>query len=109
MDLHKIANEGGFGTGSAAIEEQRIKDERLSLLPDPMLMAELYAQSGSMFGVPVATLGLCSETDKDWLLEHRSELGLVDGSDCTASFDAQVIAAVWNSYRAGDLVRKNNA
>ena len=108
-DLHAIANQPGFGSGAKAIEDQRQRDERFALLPDPMLMAELFARSGSMWGVPVATFGHCPDTDRDWQLEHESELGLVDGRNSTASTDAQVIAAVWNAYRAGDLVKKGGA
>jgi hypothetical protein len=103
MDLNKIANSGGFGSGAKVIDEQRERDERLASLPNPMLMAEIYART-EMGGYSIAPLGYCSDTDADWFLEHESELGLVDGEDNTAATDARLIAAVWNAYRDGLLV-----
>ena len=105
MDLNEIANSGGYGSGGRAIEMQRARDIRNSLIPDPSLMGELVAvTSKTSYGAPVASFGHCPDTDKDWSLEHNSMLGLVDGRSGTASADAQVIAALWNAFRDGDLV-----
>ena len=103
IDLKKIANSGGYGSGAKAIAERKAIDDLISSLPDPMLMATLFARTFST-GAHVASLGHCPDTDKDWCLEHESELGLVDGDKGTASSDAQSIAAVWNAYREGVLV-----
>lgn len=105
MNLHEIANNGGFGSGRRVIDEQRARDERNSHIPEPMLMAELHAVTGgTTWGAPVASLGHCPDTGKDWAIEHRSDLGMVDGRACTASSDALALVAVWNAFRDGDLV-----
>ena len=103
MDLHKIANSGSYGSGQKARDIAHELAERRALIPEPSLMATLLTRT-SMYGVPVAAFGVCPDTDEDWVFEHESELGLVDGVQDSASTNAKVIAAVWNAFRDGDLV-----
>ena len=99
MDLHKIANERGYGTGKKARDIAAARHNRRDHIPPRKDMAELIVQH-----VPealVASFGNDDTDGQDYHLNAHGE-GLFTGS--TAGKDARAIAALWNAYRDGDLM-----
>ena len=103
MDLHEIANSGGFGTGQKAIDLAKAKAERRSHIPKPKDMNEM---SLSPHGAPIACFGNDPEDGKDY---HVTVEGYGSTCHCNAAgHDARAFVALWNAYRDGDLVWATN-
>jgi len=100
MDLHKIANTPGFGSGEAARNRLAEKAQRRRHIPPRNEMNEM---SIDPHGAPIASFGHDSEDGRDYQVT-------VDGYGSTtccsnsAGDDARAFVALWNAYRDGDLV-----
>ena len=104
MNLHEIANSGGFGSGRKVIDAAQAKADRKKLIPKPKDMNEM---SVGGFGVPVAHFGNDTEDGKDYSITVEGYGSTVHSE--SAGHDARAFAALWNAYRDGDLVWKAGA
>ena len=106
LDLHKIANTPGFGSGKSARDKAAAIAEIRSLLPDPAWMPTFTAAPHINDGLPMCSFGNSSEDGQDWHVTH--DMGDIErdciefGSD--AKTDAQIVAAILNAYARGILV-----
>lgn len=106
MDLHDIANSGGYGTGRAAMDRAAAVAEIKSLLPDPVWMPTFTAAPHINSGLMLASFGNSSEDGQDWYITHdqgdTSRDAIEFGND--AKMDAKIVAAILNAYTRGILV-----
>lgn len=99
MDLHHIANSGGYGSGARVLDAAKAKAERRGHVPEPQHMNEM---SLSDTGAPIAHFGNDSEDGKDYSITVN---GYGSTTHCNAAgHDARAFVALWNAYRDGDLV-----
>ena len=104
MDLHEIANSGSYGSGKKVRDRLAAKVERRKCIPQRHDMNELLAETS--LDSMVASLGYDPEADKDFYLNSSGYALIRD--DSTSGQDARAIAALWNAYREGDLVWKDD-
>lgn len=99
MDLHQIANSGGYGTGKKARDILAAREERKKHIPERIMMNEVTV--GNEIDCLVASFGNDPEDGKDYHI--NSTLYALIGDSSTAGEDARALAALWNAYRDGDL------
>ncbi len=105
MNLHEIANTGGYGTGQQARDKAAEKAKRRTDIPKPLFMNELVVDHEAE--ALVASFGTDSEDGKSYYINSLGYIGTAAGDYSTASGDAKAFAALWNAYREGDLVWKD--
>lgn len=105
LNLHEIINSGGFGSGKKARDLLNARAERRRHVPERHYMNEMIV-ANDIDGL-VASFGNDSKDGRDY---HINSSGYALTGDCsTAGEDARAIAALWNAYRDGDLVWKDEA
>lgn len=107
MDLHKIANTPGFGSGKRVRDAASAGTKIREILPPPASLPPVMASTDCAANWLIASFGNDAETGEDWHLTtvniRASEtlaLSLMD----SAKRDAEVIAAIVNAYRLGILI-----
>tara|TARA_R110002072_G_scaffold49433_4_gene134357 strand:- start:10838 stop:11167 length:330 start_codon:yes stop_codon:yes gene_type:complete len=103
MNLHEVINAKGYGTGKAARDTANAKADRRKHIPSPECMNEM---SLADTGAPIAHFGNDSEDGKDYSITVN---GYGSTTHCEAAgHDARAFVALWNAYRDGDLIWKDN-
>lgn len=103
MNLHEIANSGSYGTGKKARDKLAEKAARRAAVPERIMMNYLLVQHEP--DALVASFGYDVEEDRDFHL--NSDFYAAIGDTPLAGREARAIAALWNAYRDGDLVWKD--
>lgn len=103
MDLTKIANTPGFGSGKSARDLINAKAERRNQIPDPATMNEMMSND---MGAPIAHFGNDSDDGKDYSISADGYGSTTESEG--ARHDARAFVALWNAYRDGDLVWKED-
>lgn len=99
-DLHKIANCGSFGSGKKARDRIHANVERRKMIPKRKDMNELVVATQ-----PDALVASFGNDGDDGLDYHINSMGYAAiRDDSTAGQEARAIAALWNAYRAGELI-----
>jgi len=109
-DLHRIANQPGFGTGKAARDRMAEEAEALALLPEPGSILPVHASTDLYAGLMICGFGRSGEDGADWyLMTDRVTDMERDFTDfpSDARDDARIVAAILNAYRMGLLVRRD--